>query len=214
MKSPVLYSLARCPYAIRARMALLYAEQDVLLRAISMKEKPIDMLNISPKGTVPVLLLPNGQVIDESLDIMMWALTKNDPNSILGPDMNLMMEIINHFEDGFRPIINAYKEARRGKLDSSEGFRDQGEVFIQVIEDKLKSHNYLFGDHICLADITIFPFIRQYANVEKKWFKSTGHIQVAAWLERIIEGDIFKRTMRKAPLWLEQKEDILFSYNN
>jgi glutathione S-transferase len=218
MKTPILYSLARCPYAIRARIGLLYAQQDVLLRAIAMSNKPTEMLTVSPKGTVPVLLFSDGKVIDESLDIILWALNRNDPSGLLLPQLpgaiTQMTEFVNHFETGLIPIINAYKEARRARLETSNGFRDQGEVFIQELEKRLQDQDFLFGENISYADIAIFPSIRQFCNVEKKWFRSSAYSRLTLWLDHIIEGSIFMRTMRKVPLWLDDHEEILFTIND
>lgn len=218
MSTPILYSLQRCPYAIRARMGLLYANQDVLIRAIAIKNKPLEMLEISPKGTVPVLQLIDGKVIDESLDIILWALNQNDPSRILLPElnqsMNLMMELINHFETGFKPIINAYKEARRAGLETSDDQRKLGEVFILELESRLQDQDFFFGENISLADITIFPFIRQFSNVEKKWFRAQNYPRLTLWLDKIVDGPIFKRTMRKVPLWLDTQEEVLFTIND
>lgn len=218
MDTPILYSLHRCPYAIRARMGLLYANQDVLIRAIAIKNKPLEMLKTSPKGTVPVLQLVDGKVIDESLDIIIWALKKNDPSGILLPELNhsidQMMELINHFETDFRPIINAYKEARRAGLEKSDDHRKRGEAFILELETMLQDQDFFFGKNISLADITIFPFIRQFSNVEKKWFRAQNYPRLTLWLDQIVDGPIFKRTMRKVPLWLDTQEEVLFTIND
>ena len=203
MNYPLLYSLLRCPYAIRARMALLMAAEEFMVRSILLKNKPRELLDISPKGTVPVLVLPDGTVIDESLDIMLWALKRND--------LNEMLELIEKLDQEFRPSLNLYKEAKRSNADNVDELRKNAEVFIQKLEYILKEQNYLRGERISLADLAIFPFIRQFSNIEKKWFKISPYPNLSLWLEKQVQSDLFIKTMAKGPIWPDEPEEVLIS---
>ena len=216
MTQPILYSLQHCPYAMRARMALLMAREVVLLRAIVTKDKPADMLAISPKGTVPILHLSDGTVIDESLDIMIWALNRNDPDDLLysqRADRYLqMLNLINDCDHDFRTNLSAYKYNKRYHLDTEHKFRTQCEVFIQRLESWLEKQNYIMGDKLSLADLAILPFIRQFANVDKKWFRQSGYPRLSLWLAKQLESLLFLKSMQKYPLWLDTHEEVLFFY--
>ena len=215
MNYPLLYSLLRCPYAIRARMALLMAAEEFMVRSILLKNKPRELLDISPKGTVPVLVLPDGTVIDESLDIMLWALKRNDPTDLLQKEnpsaLNEMLELIEKLDQEFRPSLNLYKEAKRSNADNVDELRKNAEVFIQKLEYILKEQNYLRGERISLADLAIFPFIRQFSNIEKKWFKISPYPNLSLWLEKQVQSDLFIKTMAKGPIWPDEPEEVLIS---
>lgn len=212
MTAPILYSLQHCPYAMRARMALLMAKQEVLLRNIVTKDKPSEMLEISPKGTVPVLLFPDGTIIDESLEIMIWALNKNDPSDLLYHDLPdlypQMLKLINHSDNDFRTNLSAYKKSKRYHMPEETELRTKCEEFIQELELSLESTDFLFGDKISLADLAILPFIRQFANTDKKWFRCAGYPRVSLWLANLMQSLLFTKAMRKYPLWLENREEF------
>lgn len=200
---PVLYSFRRCPYAMRARLALHYAEQSVEHREVVLKDIPQQMIDISPKATVPVMLLSDGLVIDESLDIALWALEQEDPQKLLGSLSQLsdMLSLINENDNDFKGWLDQYKYADRYPEHTAEYYREQGETFLQALEERLRHHPYLFGVDIRLADIAIVPFVRQFAHVDKAWFESAGYTHVQRWLEAWLASESFKQIMIKYPQW-------------
>ncbi|WOG26591.1 glutathione S-transferase [Endozoicomonas sp. 8E] len=202
--TPILYSFRRCPYAMRARLALTYSGISLEHREILLKNKPQAMLCVSPKGTVPVLVLPEGRVIDESLDIMLWALAINDPENWLpgNPgDRAEIMALIRKSDVEFKPRLDRYKYADRHPEHPMEFYRTQGEEFIALLDSKLSNQNGLMGDRVTLADMAIAPFIRQFAHVDRNWFYSTPYWRVHQWLKRFLESGLFLQIMGKHPLW-------------
>ncbi len=194
---PRLYTYRRCPYAIRSRLALYQAKIDYESIEISLKDKPIDFLALSPKGTVPVLVdNNNGKVIEESLEIMIWALNKSDPDNWIINDNNLSQELINENDFSFKKNLDRYKYADRFPEYSKEYYRAQCELFINVLNEKLKSKNYLMTEKISLADIAIFPFIRQFSLVDEDWFLNSKYRELKKWLQRFIESQMFKDVMK------------------
>jgi len=214
MTYPILYSLQHCPYAMRARMGLLMARKKVLLRAIVTKDKPAEMLAVSKKATVPILLFPDGKVIDESLEIMLWALKQNDPDDLLygqRPDIYpQMLNLINDCDHGFRTNLSAYKHSQRYHLPDELQLRARCEVFIRRLESFLLQQDYIMGERLSLADLAILPFVRQFANVDKKWFRGSPYPHVGSWLEKQMQSLLFSKTMRKYPLWLDEHKEFLF----
>jgi len=194
---PRLYTYRRCPYAIRSRLALYQANIDYEPIEISLKDKTLDFLALSPKGTVPVLVDNNGKVIEESLEIMIWALNKSDPDNWILDDNNLSQELINENDFSFKKNLDKYKYADRFPGHSKEYYRAQCELFINILNEKLKSKNYLIIDKISLADIAIFPFIRQFALVDEDWFLNSKYRELKKWLQRFIESQMFKDVMQK-----------------
>lgn len=195
---PRLYTYRRCPYAIRSRLALYQAKIDYESIEISLKDKPIDFLALSPKGTVPVLVdNNNGKVIEESLEIMIWALNKSDPDNWIINDNNLSQELINENDFSFKKNLDRYKYADRFPEYSKEYYRAQCELFINVLNEKLKSKNYLMTEKISLADIAIFPFIRQFSLVDEDWFLNSKYRELKKWLQNFIESQMFKDVMKK-----------------
>jgi len=196
MKSlPILYSFRRCPYAIRARMALKYSGIAVEIREVKLSNKPQEMLNYSPKGTVPVLILSNGDVIDESLDIMLWAMSQHDPNNW---QLEGFKQLIDENDSVFKQHLDKYKYSMRYPEHSTEYYRQQGEVFLQQLEQSLEKHKYLLCDQITIADVAIFPFIRQYAHVDKQWFDQTPYRQLQTWFDEFLQSDLFNAVMKKS----------------
>jgi glutathione S-transferase len=217
MNLPILYSLQHCPYAMRARMAILLADQSVMLRAIVMKNKPEAMLQLSPKGTVPVLIIADGDatnVIDESLDIMLWALNKNDPHALLHPQaqdtLPQMLELIQYNDKVFKPLLEQYKTAKRYHKDSEIHDRTQCEAFIAQLDVKLNQHTYIMGDTLSLADYALIPFVRQFAKVDRQWYLQAPYPKLQSWLKAHLDSRLFSKTMAKYSLWLEKSEEHLF----
>lgn len=202
-KLPVLYSFRRCPYAMRARLALLFAQQAVEHREVVLKDMPQQMIDISPKATVPVMQLPDGTVIDESLDIALWALEQQDPSNLLGSLAQLsdMLSLINDNDNDFKGWLDQYKYADRYPEQTPEYYREQGELFLEKLENRLSHHPYLFGVEIRLADIAIMPFVRQFAHVDKKWFDAADYPFLQNWLQSWLASDSFERIMHKHPKW-------------
>ena len=191
-----LYSFRRCPYAMRARMALRYSGVPVEIVEVSLKAKPAQMLAISPKGTVPVLDA-GGQVIDESLEIMHWALAQNDPdNWLLGGDSRIA-ELIEANDQVFKVHLNRYKYAERYPGQPMEAYRAEGEVFLQRLDELLEGRDYLLADHASLADVALMPFVRQFAHVDRDWFAQTPYRRLQDWLQRFLESVLFTSVMAK-----------------
>jgi len=191
-----LYSFRRCPYAMRARMALRYSGVPVDIIEVSLKAKPAEMLAISPKGTVPVLDA-GGQVIDESLEIMRWALAQNDPdNWLLGGDSRIA-ELIEANDQVFKVHLNRYKYAERYPEQPMEVYRAEGALFLQQLDELLEGRDYLLTDHPCLADIALLPFVRQFAHVDRDWFATTPYQRLQTWLQRFLESELFTSVMKK-----------------
>lgn len=210
---PILYSFRRCPYAIRARLALRACGVEVLLREIILREKPAEMLAISPKGTVPVLQLVDGRVVDESYDIMCWALAQNDPQGWLEYDNESLAEaacLIKKNDCEFKGCLDRYKYPDQSDEHSPLYYRQQGEAFIQELENRLSFQPYLLGDCASIADIAILPFIRQFAHVDREWFHKTHYKSVHQWLTRFLESDLFLSVMKKQKPWKASDHDIIF----
>lgn len=211
---PCLYSFRRCPYAMRARLGLLFAEQKVELREIELKNKPEQMLAISPKGTVPVLELRDGsqqQVIEESREIVEWALQQNDPHGLLDADLAGANALIEQNDNEFKHWLDRYKYADRHPELSKLEYRQQGEVFLQVLEHLLAEHTYLLGERISIADIVIMPFVRQFAHVDREVFYSLPYPHLQQWLKNWLAHPVFMQVMRKYKPWQEGDEVTIFS---
>lgn len=207
---PVLYSYRRCPYAMRARMGLYLSGVQVEQREIEFWDKPASMLQASPKGTVPVLVLPDGRVVEESFDIMLWALSQRDTYQWLDSKGELPVEqaaLVAQCDHEFKTHLDHYKYADRLPEKPAKDYRAQGENFLQQLEDRLQTNRnqtggqYLFGTEISLADIAIFPFIRQFAHVDKDWFATANYPALRQWLRQQMEADYFKAIMKNRPKW-------------
>jgi glutathione S-transferase len=200
---PILYSYRRCPYAMRARMALSYAGIPVETREISLKDKPAHMLQVSAKGTVPVLVLTNGQVIDQSLEIMQWALQQRDADGWLRADPQHAALLMAENDGSFKQNLDRYKYAVRFPEHAAEDYRQQGELFLDKLEQQLQQTSFLLSNKISLADIAIFPFIRQFSAVDADWFESSDYIKLKSWLQCMVESDLFQGVMVKYPTYTD-----------
>ena len=198
--SPILYSFRRCPYAMRARMALVCSAQCVELREVVLKNKPPELLEISPKGTVPVLLLEDGQVLEESLDIMYWALRHDDPQHWLEDEAS-QKTLISHNDEHFKPRLDRYKYADRFPEHSVQHYQQQCFGFLDSLEARLQSQPYLFGEQARLADVAICPFIRQFAHVDMIWFEQAPWPALKGWLHRFTQSPLFTLSMNKYTAW-------------
>lgn len=202
---PILYSFRRCPYAIRARLALQHCQQQVELREVVLKNKPMQMLQASPKGTVPVLVLPDGNIIDESLDIMLWAVQQN-ANGWQPQDNDL----ISHNDFEFKSWLDKYKYADRYPEHTQDYYRDQACAFLQTLNQILSKQNFIAGETIGFEDIAIAPFIRQYAFVDKNWFDQTPYPYLQQWLDNFLYGHPFNAAMQKYPQWQPEQPPTIF----
>lgn len=201
--SAILYSYRRCPYAMRARMALRCAEVSVEIREISLRDKPPEMLAISPKGTVPVLHCADGRVIDQSLDIMRWALAQNDPlhwsRWAVGSEEYVQQESLIACNDTtFKHWLDRYKYAERYPEFSSDYYRAQALTCqLDLLEQRLSRQAFLGGETAALSDVALFPFVRQFAAVDAAWFEASPYPATRQWLRCWVESDLFKRIMAK-----------------
>ena len=214
---PLLYSFRRCPYAMRARLGLLFAEQRVELREIVLRNKPAQMLAISPKGTVPVLELAEDgssevRVIEESREIVEWALQQNDPQSLLTTDLVSANALIDRNDNEFKHWLDRYKYADRHPELSQSEYRQRGEVFLQVLEQHLAENKYLLGNRISIADISIMPFVRQFAHVDQEVFYSLPYPNLQQWLRDWLEHPVFQQVMTKFQPWQEGDEIVVFPF--
>lgn len=214
---PILYSLRNCPYAMRARLAIFKTKQTVLLRDLVLSHKPEEMLAVSPKGTVPVIVLTNGTVIEESLEVMLWALQKADPTDLLDCQqegaLSAMLLLISEFDNDFKTCLEAYKCAKRYQEDNIVECRAVCQQYIQQLEQRLTAHSFLMSDKESLADIALIPFIRQFARIERQWYLQSPYPMVRQWLNSYLQSAIFTKVMAKHPLWVDERKDILFGAN-
>jgi len=212
-KFPILYTFRRCPYAIRARLAIKISQTQLELREVVLADKPESMLEVSPKGMVPVLVLQNGTVIDESKDIMHWALKQNDPENWLSKDDDIIAEtdaLITLNDNEFKRHLDHYKYADRFPEHPMEYYRQRGEAFLQQLEARLSQHPFLLGDAVSMTDMAILPFIRQFAFVDKPWFDQAPYPHLQSWLENLLASELFNQVMIKHLQWKEGDDVTLF----
>ncbi|TGA70009.1 glutathione S-transferase [Aliivibrio fischeri] len=202
-----LYSFRRCPYAMRARLGIVQSNKTVHLREIILKNKPEAMLQASPKGTVPVLITNKGKVIDESLDIMKWAL---EGSELLLSATNEMFQLVRENDDIFKSWLDKYKYADRYPEYSEIYYREQGELFLNKLEQRLTTSPMLFSKQYSFADLAILPFIRQFAFVDIHWFRQSKYKNLQRWLFEFIESELFNSIMNKYPTWLDSHQEFIF----
>lgn len=203
-KLPILYSFRRCPFAIRTRMSLVEAGISVELREVLLKDKPAEMLSVSPKGTVPVLInfSEKAQVLDESLDIMVWALNQGQTDWLDGPvGLESQLEMIRDFEACFKPSLDSYKYHDASKEFTLEYYRNNGMKVIEQLDSVLSTSSYLLGDRPRLLDVAVMPFIRQFAHVESGWFNDQEVPSLQNWLRGWLQSEKFSLAMRKYQVW-------------
>lgn len=204
--TPILYSFRRCPYAMRARMALLISGSDFVIREVVLRDKPAALVAASAKATVPVFCLPEGAVIDESIDIMRWTLRQNDPeNWLAGDDAAL----IQRFDTQFKDHLDRYKYAERYKADPI-AHRDAGLVLLHDLEARLSAHPNLCGPDRTLGDVAIMPFVRQFAAVDRAWFDDQPLPRTQNWLARHLASPLFERAMVRLAPWAPDDAPIIW----
>jgi len=208
---PILYSFRRCPYAMRARLALLASGCDCILREVALSNKPEQMLAASPKGTVPVLLLPDGEVLDESLDIMRWALGRSDPDHWLAADPQATEALIVANDGSFKHHLDRYKYPDRHGADPIL-HREAGLEMLRALDLRLAGQANLCRDSPSLADAAIFPFVRQFAQTDSRWFETIGLPNLKLWLERHRSSRAFETISLRVPPWSPGEPPLLLHW--
>ena len=212
---PVLYSFRRCPYAMRARLALAVSGQVCELREVVLRNKPQGLLQASPKATVPVLVLTDGTVLEQSLDIMRWALGRNDPEGWLTPnhgDEAGMLALIAECDGQFKQALDQCKYPSRYPEADVALARAQAVEWLQGLEARLAGQPFLFGGHAALADMAIAPFVRQFAGIDADWWATQPWPRLQAWLAQWQAGVLFKSVMPKLEAWVDGTEGVRFPF--
>ena len=229
---PILYSLRNCPYAMRARLAIAASGQKVRLREVVLSQKPAQMLRASPKGTVPVLVLENKQVLEQSLEIMQWSFEQSDSsnyllrcnakalsvanteqhksNAINNSQQTDMHSLVALFDTEFKTCLEQYRSAKRYHDTQLVLHRNSCQVYLQMLEDRLSCNLYLCANTASVADLAIMPFIRQMARVERQWYLQSPYPKVRSWLDGFLQSPMFSKVMAQYPLWLEGNDDNVF----
>jgi len=214
MALPILYSFRRCPYAMRARLAIASSQIPCELREVVLKDKPAQLITLSAKATVPVLHTIDDKVIDESLDIAYWALNQNDPQqwlkSLSEQQHDQLHDLIARNDGEFKYFLDRYKYADRYPEHDEQYYREQGEKTLITLETLLNQNGCLLDESWTLADIALLPFIRQFAFVDKAWFDKAPYPHVRKWLNDFLNSDIFKQIMPKFSQWHEGDRPIIF----
>jgi len=196
-------------------MALSYADVKVILREVNLRDKPEQMLLASPKATVPVLVLTDGTVVDESMDIVFWSLAASDPDGWLSKldaaQLTLAKSIIEENDGEFKQHLDQYKYADRFPTLDMQVTRAKGEAFLVKLDNRLQQSPYLMSDKISFVDVAVFPFIRQFAHVDKKWFDASRYEYLQRWLETFLESKIFTAVMKKVPVWQDCMTDVFLN---
>lgn len=211
---PVLYSFRRCPYAMRARLALASSRVQTALREVVLKDKPETLRSLSAKATVPVLETTEGEVIDESLDIMVWALTQHDPDhwyqELDENQRQQAKQLIDDNDGEFKYYLDRYKYADRYPQHTQLFYRQQAEKTLAKLESLLEMNGCLLNARWTIADMALLPFIRQFAFVDKDWFEQSNYPAVREWLDTFLQSDLFKSIMLKYPQWHTGDEITVF----
>ena len=195
---PILYSFRRCPYAMRARIAIAVSGVQVELREVVLRDKPLELIAVSAKATVPVLVLSDGVVIDESLDIMRWALGLNDPEGWLAGDAQ---DLIVQNNGPFKAALDRYKYPHRYELENGDAHRDEGLAILVQLNTRLCETAFLSGEMRGITDLAIFPFIRQFAETDRAWFDTQPLPHIHQWLREHLSSELFASIMHRYPQW-------------
>lgn len=212
---PILYSFRRCPYAMRARLAIAASGLSCELREVVLRDKPKALVDVSPKATVPVLVTGNRQVLEQSLDIMLWALEQNDPQKWLSPtqqDVAAMLAMVADCDGRFKSHLDRYKYPQRYAQEGadSNAHRNSAANWLRDLDVRLKRQSFLFGGHAALADMAIAPFVRQFSMVDIDWFSAQPWPQLQAWLQAWLDSRLFKQVMGKFPVWIPDTQGVRF----
>lgn len=213
MVLPVLYTFRRCPYAIRARLAIYASGYQCQLREVFLRDKPAAMIEASPKATVPVLIDKDNNIIDQSLDIMLHVLNTHDPMGWLvdEPDgQQKILQLIDETETKFKPHLDLYKYASRSENPNPELHRSRAFEFLNKLELRLSNNDYLFGAKKTLADFAILPFVRQFAQTDRSWFDKQHSPHLHPWLQEFENSDLRSNVMKKYAAWTLGDTEICF----
>lgn len=205
---PILWTFRRCPYAMRARLAIQSSGRPVQLREILLKDKPAPFLAASPKGTVPVLQ-DGDTVVEESRDVMLWALRQSDPEGWLDMPQE-GFDLIDTCDDPFKQALDHTKYAVRFPDRDEAAERAKAMVFLAALNDRLNHSTFLMGPKRRLADMAILPFVRQFANTDRAWFDAQGLVPLTQWLDAFLTSDRFRAIMVKYPPWQAGQDQVLF----
>ena len=215
-KYPILYSFRRCPYAMRARLAIKASGLIVEIREVELKNKPKEFLNISPKATVPIVCISSKQIIEESLDIMEWALKINDPLKLLKNEkLNRIKihSILNKLENEFKQNLDRYKYSSRFDLPNPKLYRDKNLQTLNEFNNLLQNNKGICSSSLSLLDYAVFPFIRQFRNVNSVWFDSLELKFLQTWLYELIDSDEFSSIMKKYEIWKPNQKPIYTNFS-
>ena len=205
---PILWSFRRCPYAMRARLAIQSSGQPVALQEILLKDKPAPFLAASPKGTVPVLH-DGDHVIEESRDVMLWALSRADPEGWLDmPEEGFAL--IDECDGPFKAALDHTKYAVRYPDLDEAAEREKALTFLRRLDTRLQETTFLMGNRRTLADMAILPFVRQFANTDRVWFDAQGLKALVIWLDEFLASDRFRGVMAKYPPWQDGQDQVIF----
>jgi glutathione S-transferase len=210
---PVLYSFRRCPYAMRARLAIAISGQVCELREVVLRSKPAALLQASPKATVPVLVLPAGPVLEQSLDIMLWALAQHDPQAWLAPTEGAladMLALIAECDGPFKHALDRCKYPNRYPGADAATERATAAAWLGTLNARLALNPHLFGMHATLADMAIAPFVRQFAGIDADWWQAQPWPSLQAWLARWQGTALLASVMHKWPAWVEGTDGVAF----
>lgn len=217
MERPILYSFRRCPYAMRARLALLASGTICTHREILLRDKPGAMLEVSPKGTVPVLIKPDGGVLEESLDVAFWALTASDPLGWLKPwqdNETRAAELLERNDGPFKHHLDRYKYANRYAAEEEAEHRAAGLEVLKDLNAQLEATGFLHGEAFSFLDAGIAPFIRQFRIADPKWFDGLQLPSLQRWLTRFVESERFATVMFKYPVWDGGEDSQVFPHTS
>ncbi|MEJ8824184.1 glutathione S-transferase [Variovorax humicola] len=210
---PVLYSFRRCPYAMRARFALMASGERCELREVVLRDKPAELLAASPKGTVPVLVGTDGMVIEQSLDIMLWTLNCHDPAGWLQPEHGTladMLSLVAQCDGDFKQQLDRYKYPNRFEGADAAVHRAGGARFLGELDLRLRSSRHLFGAGPALADYAIAPFVRQFAQTDVAWFAAQSWQALQAWLATLVGSALWTGATQKYPAWKTGQPGVVF----
>lgn len=209
-----LYSFRRCPYAIRARLAIAASDITIELREVVLRNKPQELLDLSAKATVPVLVTADNIVIDESIDIMHWALRQKERHDWISDldasQYSMATQLIERNDNEFKYFLDRYKYTDRYPEFSQIYYRQQAEKTLQLLEERLAIHDYLVSNTLSIADIALLPFIRQFAFVDKAWFDTSPYPLVQKWLNEFLNSALFERVMVKYMPWQKGGTTLYF----
>lgn len=214
MSLPILYSFRRCPYAMRARFALAVSGQSCELREVLLRDKPAELRLTSAKATVPVLIEPDGTVHDQSLDIMLWALHRNDPARWLvsqergGSDE--VLALIAACDGPFKQQLDRYKYPNRFEGADPVTHRTDAAPYLERLDALMRSQTHLFAERPTLADMAIAPFVRQFAQTDVAWFAAQPWPALQRWLSTLTASALWQQATEKYPAWESGGPGVVF----